>query len=59
MHPILISTHSYSSQTSLDGIVTREAKNPAFTNAGLMDYIVELVICEDEVSKHCIYLTSR
>jgi hypothetical protein len=36
-------------QTSLDGIVTQEAKCPAFTNAGLMDHIIELVICEDEV----------
>jgi hypothetical protein len=37
------------SQTSLDSIVTREIKCPTFTNAGLMDYIIELIIREDEV----------
>ena len=45
----------YSSQTSLEGIVTQEAKSPIFTNARLMDYIIELVICEDEVSKAFIF----
>jgi hypothetical protein len=39
------------SQTLLEGIVTWEAKCPVFTKAGLMDYIIELIICEDEVSK--------
>lgn len=53
MHLILSNTHSYSSQMTLEGVVTREAKSPVFTNAGLMDYIIELVICEDEVSKTC------
>jgi hypothetical protein len=41
------------SQTSLDSIVTHEVKCPAFTNAGLKDYIIELVICEDEVCNVC------
>jgi hypothetical protein len=39
------------SQTLLEGVVTREAKCPVFTKAGLMDYIIELIICEDKVSK--------
>ena len=42
---------------SLEGVVTCELKSPAFTNAGLLDYIVKFVICEDEVSntvcRHC------
>ena len=37
-------------QSNLDGVVTREPKQPPFTTAGLLDYIVELVVCEDEVS---------
>src|ERR1700761_2000279 len=41
-------------QTSLDGVVTREPKMPAFTKAGLFDYIIELIICEDEVSDYCL-----
>ena len=44
------------SQTSLDSIITREVKSPAFTNAGLMDHIVELIIREDEVSNDCTIL---
>ena len=36
---------------SLEGIVTREPRALAFTNAGLLDFIIELIICEDEVSK--------
>jgi hypothetical protein len=44
-------THLLSlTQTSLEGVVTREPRMPAFTNAGLLDYIIELVICEDKVS---------
>ena len=53
----LIHVTCYSSQTSLEGVVTREAKSPLFTNAGLMDYIIELVICKDEVSKTSNSLT--
>jgi hypothetical protein len=36
-------------QSSLDSIVTREPKRPPFTTHGLVDYIVQLVVCEDEV----------
>ncbi|KAH9035215.1 hypothetical protein EDB85DRAFT_1889441 [Lactarius pseudohatsudake] len=39
------------SQTSLDGIVTHEPKVPVFTRTGLIDHIVEVVVCEDEVSE--------
>jgi hypothetical protein len=37
-------------QTSLMGVVTREPKGPVFTNVGLLNYTIELIICEDEVS---------
>ena len=45
-----------SRQTSLDGVVSHEARTPAFTNAGLLDFIIELIVCEDEVcrSSYCI-----
>jgi hypothetical protein len=33
----------------LDSIISREAKPPPFTAQGLLDYIVELIVCEDEV----------
>jgi hypothetical protein len=35
-------------QATLDASLT--PKIPAFTKAGLMDYIVELIVAEDEVS---------
>lgn len=35
-------------QASLDDVVTREQKPPVFTSDGLLDYIVELIVCEDE-----------
>lgn len=35
---------------SLDGLITQEQKMPVFTKEGFFDYIIELVICEDEVS---------
>jgi hypothetical protein len=37
------------SQGSLDNIVTRQPRAPAFSTDGLVDYIVELVVCEDKV----------
>jgi hypothetical protein len=43
-------------QTSLEGIVTREARGPTFTNAGLMDHVIELIIREDEVSERCLFV---
>jgi len=36
-------------QGTLDGIVTRQPRAPAFTTAGLLDYILELVVSQDEV----------
>lgn len=36
-------------QGTLDDIVTWEPKVPAFTTNGLLDHVVELVVCEDEV----------
>jgi hypothetical protein len=33
----------------LDGMVVVQSHVPPFTTAGLLDYIVELVVCEDEV----------
>jgi len=48
---ILINPHLFSLiQSSLDGIVDREPKLH-FTNLGLLDFIIELVVCEDEVSE--------
>jgi hypothetical protein len=37
------------SQSSLDDIITCQQKIPNFTNLGLLDHIIELIICEDEV----------
>jgi hypothetical protein len=36
-------------QGTLDGNVVRQPRVPAFSMAGLLDYIVELVVCEDDV----------
>jgi hypothetical protein len=36
---------------SLENLVNREPKGLHFTNTGLLDFIIELVVCEDEVSK--------
>lgn len=36
-------------QGSLDGVVVRQDRTPAFTTDGLLDYIVELIVCEDKV----------
>ena len=33
----------------MDSIVSHEPKQPPFTTRGLLDYIVELIVCEDEV----------
>ncbi|KAF8240607.1 hypothetical protein L208DRAFT_1231518 [Tricholoma matsutake] len=36
-------------QSSWDSIVSREPKQPLFTTKGLLDYIVKLIVCKDEV----------
>lgn len=36
-------------QSSLDNAITHEPKQPVFTTAGLLDHLVELIVCEDEV----------
>jgi hypothetical protein len=36
-------------QSSLDSIVTRQSQAPTFSTAGLLDYIIELIVEEDEV----------
>lgn len=38
-------------QMNLDSIVSRTPKQPPFCVAGLLDYIVGLIVREDEVSK--------
>jgi hypothetical protein len=38
-------------QSSLDSIVTREPRRPPFTTRGLLDFIVQLIVCEDEVRR--------
>ena len=40
-------------QGSLDGVVVRQDRTPAFTTDGLLDYIVELIVCEDKVKFQC------
>jgi len=36
-------------QSTLDAAISRQPKPPIFTTDGLLDYIVELVVSEDEV----------
>jgi hypothetical protein len=36
-------------QGTLDNVVTKQPRTPPFTSAGLLDYIVELVVFEDDV----------
>jgi hypothetical protein len=36
-------------QTTLDSAITWEARIPAFSTKGLLDFIVKLVVCEDKV----------
>ena len=40
------------SQGSLDDIVTHQPRAPPFSTDGLLDYLVELVVCEDKVNIH-------
>ena len=40
---------SLSRQGTLDGTVVVQSHVLPFTTTGLLDYIVELVVCEDEV----------
>jgi len=49
MHPRAIPRdyETDSAQATLDGVLV--PKVPAFTKSGLMDYIVELIVSEDEV----------
>ncbi|KAG1726790.1 uncharacterized protein EDB91DRAFT_1086647 [Suillus paluster] len=37
------------SQQSLDSIVVHQPQAPIFTTSGLLDYVVELIVCEDKV----------
>ena len=37
------------SQQSLDDIVTHQSRAPPFSTDGLLDYLVERVVCEDKV----------
>jgi hypothetical protein len=46
---------SLDKQGTLDGNVIVQPRVPPFTTAGLLDYIVELVVCEDKV--HLFILT--
>ena len=36
-------------QSSLDDVIIHEPKQLLFTTAGLMDHLIELIVCEDEV----------
>ena len=44
------SNQSLNRQGTLDSAVVVQARVPPFTTAGLLDYMVELVVSEDEVS---------
>ena len=37
-------------QGTLDRIIVQEPRIPPFTTAGLLDYVVELIVSEDNVS---------
>ena len=37
-------------QSTLEGTISRRPKPPTFTTDGLLNYIIELVVSEDEVS---------
>jgi hypothetical protein len=39
-------------QSTLDGVIARQPKPPVFTTDALLDYIVKVVVSEDEVSPH-------
>lgn len=49
---------SLSWQGTLDSSVIVQPHVPPFTTVGLLDYIVELVVCKDEVN-NTIYYTHR
>lgn len=36
-------------QRNLDGIITHQPRLPTFSTPGLLDYIIELIVEEDEV----------
>jgi hypothetical protein len=36
-------------QGTLDGAITREPRMPLFSTDGLLDYVIELVVSEDNV----------
>ena len=48
---LLNTDHGSPRQTFLDGVVTHEPRIPAFTSAGLLNFIIKLIVCEDEVSR--------
>jgi hypothetical protein len=43
----LMTNHGYS-QATLDAIIVHQPRAPAFTTSGLLDYVVELIVCEDK-----------
>jgi hypothetical protein len=51
-------SHRYE-QTTLDESVIRQPKVPQFTTNGLVDYMVELIVCEDKVTSFCRHMFSR
>jgi len=46
-------------QGTLDGTVTRQPRVPPFCNSGLLDYVVELVVSEDDVCVISLFLKPR
>ena len=49
-HAVSSNSDSYSlTQSTLDSVISTRPRIPQFTTGGLLDYVVELVVCEDEV----------
>lgn len=40
-------------QTTLDSLMSSKSPIPAFTSAGLLDYIIKLIVSEDDI---CMFM---
>ena len=58
MHPRAlmrdITEDNLDQQPTLDGAFPRQAKPPTFTTDGLLDYMIELIVCEDKARLYAI-----
>ena len=44
-------------QGNLDGMLVQQTCLPTFSTAGLLDYIIELIVEEDEVGAQHVFLS--